>query len=102
VYVNRSWCVERVVEKPPPGTSATRWNNAGVHVFAPLILEHAARVQRSARGEYELPQAFAAMLAAGRHLQAVPVEGLWSDVGTPEDLAAIEAAVFQERARGRT
>lgn len=86
VYVGGGGRVERIVEKPPRGASTTRWNNAGIFVFAPVVLDYAARLEPSARGEYELPQAIAAMVADGRHLVAHPVSGFWSDVGTPEDL----------------
>jgi len=90
VYVDEAWRVTRLVEKPPPGTSRTRWNNAGVFVFAPIIFDYAARLAPSLRGEYELPQAIAAMIADGRRVCAHPVRGFWSDLGTPEDLAAAE------------
>ena len=71
-------------------TSRTRWNNAGIFVFSPLIFTYAARLPASPRGEYELPQAIAAMLSDGRSVRACPVRGFWSDLGTPEDLAAAE------------
>jgi len=90
VYVDGSGRVTRLVEKPPPGTSQTRWNNAGIFVFAPLIVTYADRLRPSARGEYELPQAVAAMVADGCIVRAHPVHGFWSDLGTPDDLAAAE------------
>src|SRR5262249_50296580 len=82
--------VERIVEKPPRGSSATRWNNAGIFVFSPLVLDYAARLEPSARGEYELPQAIARMVGDGRNVRAVPVGDFWSDVGTPDDLREAE------------
>ena len=91
VYVGADWRVERVVEKPPPGTSTTRWNNAGVVMLSALAFDYARRVAPSARGEYELPQAIARMVSDGRAVRAVPVCGPWSDVGTPADLAAAQA-----------
>lgn len=98
VYVGAENEVERLVEKPPRGTSTTGWNNAGVFVFSSLVLEYAARLQPSSRGEYELPQAIAAMLADGRDIRAVPTGPLWSDVGTPEDLRFVNLVVaFRER-----
>ena len=90
VYVDHEWRVTRLVEKPARGSSTTRWNNAGISVFAPSILRYAERLAPSARGEYELPQAVAAMLADGRAVRALPVRGFWSDLGTPADLAAAE------------
>ena len=93
VYVDAEWRVTQLIEKPPRGASQTRWNNAGVFVFTPLIFAYAARVPPSARGEYELPQAIAAMISDGRAVRACAVRGFWSDLGTPEDLAAAEGAL---------
>ena len=97
VYVDAQWRVERVEEKPPRGTSTTGWNNAGVMAFAPLVFDYARRLPPSPRGEYELPQAAAQMVRDGRDVRALPVRGPWSDVGTPEDLAAAQT-LFAEPA----
>ena len=90
VYVDERWRVTQLIEKPPRGTSRTRWNNAGVCVCTPRIFGYAARLPPSERGEYELPQAVAAMLADGCTVRALPLRGFWSDLGSPEDLAAAE------------
>jgi len=90
VYVDSRHRIERIVEKPPPGTATTNWNNAGIAVFRAQIFEYAAKVGKSPRGEYEIPDALAAMLEAGLGLYAFPLEGFWSDVGTPQDLARVE------------
>lgn len=95
VTVDETWRVESLVEKPPRGTSQTRWNNAGIFVFSKLIHEYAERLQPSERGEYELPQAITAMIADGRNVRAHPIAGFWSDLGTPEDLAAAEATLMR-------
>jgi NDP-sugar pyrophosphorylase family protein len=93
VYVDERWKVTGLVEKPPRGSSRTPWNNAGVFVFRPLVVEYAQRLRPSARGEYELPQALAAMIADGRDVRACPVRGFWSDLGRPEDLVRAESAL---------
>lgn len=80
--------IERIVEKPPKGTSTTRWNSAGLYAFRPVIFDYLARLQLSPRNEYELTSAFARMLEDGLHLRISPVHGRWRDVGRPEDLAA--------------
>ena len=90
VYVDDRWRVTGLVEKPPRGTSHTRWNNAGVFVCTSRIFTYAEQLPPSTRGEYELPQAIAAMLADGGTVRALPLRGFWSDLGTPEDLAAAE------------
>lgn len=87
VYVDGDGRIERIVEKPPPGTATTHWNNAGIAVFRPVAFRYAAEVRPSPRGEYEIPDAISAMVAARLSVRAFPLAGIWSDVGTPEDLA---------------
>lgn len=91
VYVDDDGHVTRIVEKPPPGTSTTNWNNAGLAVLPPDIWPYIDALEKSPRGEFELPQAIANFVEAGGRLKAVPVEGPWFDVGTPESLAAARA-----------
>lgn len=101
VYVDDDWRVTQLVEKPPRGSARTRWNNAGIFVFTPLIFPYAEHLRPSPRGEYELPQAIAAMIADNRVVRAHPVRGFWSDLGTPEDLVAAEQT-FQAEGDGRS
>ena len=75
---------------PSSMPTTTSWNNAGIAVSRPEVFAYAANVPRSPRGEYEIPDAVSAMIADGRRLVAVPLEGPWLDVGTPEDLARAE------------
>lgn len=98
VYVDADGRVRRVVEKPPPGTSSTRWNNAGVGVYTPVVFEYAERTMPSVRGERELPSALDAMVASGEEVYALPIVGFWSDVGTPEALAWAERNFGNENA----
>lgn len=90
VYLEQGNRVSRIVEKPPPGTSRTPWNNAGIGIYRPLLIEYAAALPPSPRGEKELPQAVAAMIADGHEVRAYPIHGFWSDLGTPEALAMAE------------
>jgi dTDP-glucose pyrophosphorylase len=83
--------IERIVEKPPIGTSATRWNSAGVYVFRDVVYQHLAKLTPSVRGEYELTSAIESMLAEGLELRIGRMDGQWRDVGRPEDLAAGES-----------
>lgn len=83
--------VSRVVEKPPQGTSATRWNSAGLYSMSPGVFPYLDRLEKSPRGEYELTSIFTMMLEEKREVRISPILGAWRDVGRPEDLAAAEA-----------
>ncbi len=85
--------VTSIVEKPEAGTSDTPWNNSGIGVLSPEAWPLIDRIEPSARGELELTDALAAMVQAGSKVRAVPVEGYWFDIGTPERLAEARAAL---------
>jgi NDP-sugar pyrophosphorylase family protein len=79
--------VRDIVEKPPPGSSASNWINAGIFIAAPILFNYMSRLRVSPRGEYELPDAFRMMIADGRSVRAFELKSYWRDLGTPEDLA---------------
>lgn len=78
--------IEKMVEKPPPGTSDTPWINAGIIISQPKLLEYLGGIGLSKRGEVELPDAFSEWITDGGDLRAYRLKDYWSDVGTPEDL----------------
>jgi NDP-sugar pyrophosphorylase family protein len=92
VEIGADGFVRQILEKPPPGTSSTPWNNAGIGVLPAAVWGHIDALQASPRGEYELPQAIDALARSGCRLRAVPIAGPWFDIGTPESLAAARAA----------
>lgn len=83
--------VTDIIEKPPKGTSTTNWNNAGVMILPPSIFPALRALEPSPRGEYELPVAVRSMVLAGAPTLGFRFTGLWSDVGTPEELARLNA-----------
>ncbi len=83
--------IREIIEKPPPGTSATHWNSAGFYAFRPVLFDYLDRIRPSARNEYELTSALDLMLEEGLDLRISPIAGDWRDVGRPEDLAALNA-----------
>lgn len=82
----RGRIVERIVEKPPKGTSTTRWNSAGIYVFAPEVFAELRKVPLSPRGEYEITSAVEQLVESGRTVRLWAVRDNWMDVGRPEDL----------------
>ena len=99
VYLTSHMMVERLDEKPAPGTAKTEWNNAGLFASSQIIFDYLARLEPSARGELEIPGAIAQMIAAGRVVRAVDMRGFWSDIGTPEDVEAARAWFKPKRKR---
>ncbi len=85
-----------VIEKPPPGTSTTPFNSAGIYGFEPSIFHRLEEVRLSPRGEYELTDAVSAVVASGALARLYEIAGWWADIGRPEDLARIPAAMSSE------
>jgi NDP-sugar pyrophosphorylase family protein len=96
----REGVLDRIVEKPPRGASATNWNSAGLFAFRPPIFETLARLPLSRRGEYELTEVFDILLAEGRRVLVEPLSGDWRDVGRPEDIAPAERITTRRPPRG--
>lgn len=92
--------VAKIVEKPPQGSSTTRWINAGVYCFKPSVFDELERLPLSPRGEYELTDAVTGMLTRGRKFGWVAIPGFWRDVGRPEDLPDAERFVGAQKQRG--
>ena len=84
--------IQRIIEKPPRGSSTTHWNSAGFYAFRPILFDYLDRVTASPRGEYELTSALDLMLDDELELRISAIEGDWRDVGRPEDLEALNAS----------
>lgn len=80
--------VQGFVEKPadPPSTLV----NAGAAVFEPVVFHAIELLTASDRGEYELPEAIDLLLAAGRPVETVRLEGDRINVNTPADIRTAE------------
>lgn len=85
-----------IVEKPDDGTLA-RLRGARVsmncYAFAPSIFDHAAAVQPSSRGEYELTDAVRGALAAGEPFAVIESDAGVLDLSQRGDVAAVAAAL---------
>lgn len=102
-FFDEQFHLTRLVEKPSPAqldelraTGWLRpghpvWYNAGIYLFQPVVFEYMDRLRRSPRGEYELTDAISAMVADGRTVAGLAIEGRWVDVRDPEVLASLQA-----------
>ena len=79
--------VTRIIEKPPRGTSTTPWNNTGVYLLPVAAVARCGELERSPRGEYELPDLITLLMEEAPHgavlAQPIPTP---LHVGRPEDL----------------
>lgn len=99
VYVSEDGYVERIVEKPAPGTSTTNFNNAGLFIFPPRLLELLRHTAPSARGEIEVPSAIQSMLDVGIKIRAYVIDGYWSDVARPATALRISGEMIAAASR---
>ncbi|MBB6099797.1 glucose-1-phosphate thymidylyltransferase [Deinobacterium chartae] len=76
--------ITRLMEKPkvPPSNLAV----AGVYCFKAGVMDVLAGLEPSARGEYEITDAIAQLIADGRKVIGERVQGWWKDTGRPFDL----------------
>ena len=95
VYV-KNGIVEKIIEKPPPGTSKTNFNNAGIFAFSNRIFALLDQLRLSPRGEYELTDAIRMSIERKLQVRAYELEGYWSNVSSPEDIIAANALVLDE------
>jgi len=101
-FFDNQFCLTRLIEKPSREQleqlrrdgllkpSDPIWYNAGIYVFRPCLFEFTGKLEKSPRGEYELTDAIAAMLADGHRLAGLEIQGRWVDVRDPEVLAKLE------------
>lgn len=87
--------VEGFIEKPPPGEAPTDLINAGVYVMEPSVL---ARIPAGV--EYSAERALFPELVEAGSLFALPLDGYWMDVGTPDKFLAANRDALDGRFRG--
>lgn len=67
---------------------------AGIYFFRPSVHEAIRRLRPSARGEYEITDAIAELLKAGRRVLTHRMTGWWQDMGSPEGMLAANALLL--------
>ncbi len=91
VFVDASFNMTDLREKPQPGEPTSPWYNAGVYMFRRSIFDYTARLQRSPRGEFELTDAIRGLALSGKRVQALELAGDWADVRDPEILKELNS-----------
>jgi dTDP-glucose pyrophosphorylase len=101
-FFDSEFCLRQIVEKPTPSQindfkaqgllkeGDPVWYNAGIYMFRPVLFDFTSQLQKSPRGEYELPDAITALLRGGHKIAGCKTEGRWVDVRDPEVLAELE------------
>lgn len=90
--------VEALIEKPPRGESRTFWNHRGLFVLGPSVFDELKSLEKSPRGEYELPVAVNNMIQRGVPTGAMAVSGHTSDIGTQEEFRQYESYLAESAA----
>ena len=76
--------VTHLVEKPQEPTSDLAL--IGVYFFTPAVHEAVASIRPSGRGELEITDAIAWLVAQGKDVKASQYDGYWRDTGRVEDV----------------
>ena len=74
--------IERIVEKPAPGTAPSNWVQIGQFVFTPELFEVLETLETGKGGELWLADAID-RLAHRSKVVAQPIDGLWLPAGDP-------------------
>ncbi|MDD4932507.1 MAG: sugar phosphate nucleotidyltransferase, partial [Methylacidiphilaceae bacterium] len=78
-----------IIEKPDkPELFPNSFYNAGIYVLHPRAFLFMARLEKSARGEYELTDALRQLALSGK-LHGLILKGDWADVRDPQILAKL-------------
>lgn len=93
VVFDREFNLTEIVEKPPRGSEPSQWYNTGIYLFTRKLFDYTGRLQKSPRGEYELPDALRAMAKDGLRLRGFELRGYWLDVRDPGELERAQAIV---------
>ena len=78
--------LEKIIEKPKQHVG--NLINVGLYSFTPEILERVEEIQKSERGEYELPDAIN-LLADEKKVKVRKLKNRWLDFGNPSDIELI-------------
>jgi len=84
-----------IIEKPGVSldltSTAARWVGMNVWAMTPQLVSACRRVPKSARGEYELPEAVGLAIREGVMIRAIPMRAPVLDLSRRADIAAVVA-----------
>lgn len=85
--------IERFIEKPPRENAPSNLINAGVYALSPRIFEYIPKEQKLSLERDVFP-----VLAERGELYGYVFDGLWTDIGKPEDYLEINRAMLKSLA----
>ena len=103
IEVDEHWYLQRIVEKPGAAYYETAGPDALISMnvwrFDQRIFDACRDVPRSARGEFELPEAVGLAAARGVKFRVVPAAGPVLDLSRRSDVALVSARLAGQEAR---
>jgi mannose-1-phosphate guanylyltransferase len=78
--LERDNCIKKFIEKPVKGQAPTNFINAGVYVLSPKVFEYIPKGKQCSIEREVFP-----LLAKEQKLFGHMVDGLWMDIGKPEE-----------------
>jgi mannose-1-phosphate guanylyltransferase len=81
--------IKRFIEKPAKGTAPTNYINAGIYVLSPQVFQYIPKGQAVSMERDVFPK-----LAAEGKLFGHIFEGIWMDIGKPDEYLAANNAIL--------
>ena len=75
---------QKIVEKPTAEDAPSNLINISKYILSSQVIRLCETVEKSARGEYELPDAINIYVSGGGKMKVVPAVGQYLDGGSPE------------------
>lgn len=75
------WKVKKIIEKPKPGETTSKFANAGIYVLPSKIFDAIKETQLSSRNEIEITDSLQILINKGFNVATTTIKGFWMDVG---------------------
>lgn len=98
LFHTKNGLLENVIEKPDPSSIQPPYLiNAGFYIFPSTAKEHFFSIDKSERGEYEIPDVIMKLLETQK-IAVRQIEGEWFDVGYPWNILEANLHFLQQEA----